>query len=235
MRLLLHLRVLGPDHDGPGGGLARWITQLIARGWRSDLPGGADTIYSYSNIFPRGPASHGDARSLLVASPNPDLIRALARQLRRERDPLRVRGTAYRVERYESFTVRMDRPGVRLVTATPVLLRVPKTFGTPGPVHWSPPLGDETFLDALNLDLVRRYNDYHAARIDETTRVIAEGRLLRSSWSRRTPSSSWEFVTGRLAAPARRVLEFGVDAGFGERTRMGFGFMNVIRAEGHAT
>ena len=228
MRLLLHLRALGPCDDGPGAGLARFVQQLMARGWRSDLPGGGDTVYSFSNLFPPGEARPGDARRLLIASPNPELVRALARQLRHERDPLRVRGVAYGIERHETFSVRVDRPDLRLVTATPVLLRVPSP-GSHGLVHWTPELGAEAFVDALNRDLVRRYNMYHAARLDERLQVLAEGTLLRATRSGRTPSSYWEFGTGRLAAPARRVLGFAVDAGFGERVRQGFGFVNVAR------
>jgi CRISPR-associated endoribonuclease Cas6 len=230
MRLLLNLRALGPCDDGPGAGLARFVQQLIARGWRSDLPGGGDTVYSFSNLFPPAETRPGDPRRFLVASPNPELVRALARQLRHERDPLRVRGTAFRVERHETFSVRTDRPGLRLVTATPVLLRVPSPAGG-GLVHWTPELGPGAFVDALNRDLVRRYNEYHGARLHEGLRVIADGTLLRATRSGRTPSSYWELGTGRLAAPARRVLAFGVDAGFGERVRQGFGFVNAVRPE----
>ena len=62
--------------------------------------------------------------------------------------------------------------------------------------------------------------------------MIENGTLLRATRSGRTPSSYWEFGTGRLAAPARRVLAFGVDAGFGERVRQGFGFVNLAKGEG---
>jgi CRISPR-associated endoribonuclease Cas6 len=231
MRLLLHLRALGPADDGPGAGLARFVTLLIARGWRSDLPGGADTVYSFSNLFPPGEVGPGDARRLLIASPNPELVRALARQLRREKGPLRVRGTAFGLGRHETFEVRVDRADLRLATATPVILRVPSPGG-PGLVHWTPELGADAFVAALNRDLVRRYNAYHGSRLDESLTVIADGTLLRATRSGRTPSSYWEFGTGRLAAPARRVLAFGVDAGFGERVRQGFGFVNVAKPEG---
>ncbi len=230
MRLLLHLRALGPSDEGPGAGLSRFVLQLLARGWRSDLPGGGDTVYSFSNLFPPAEVRPGEVRKFLIASPNPELVRALARQLRHERDPLRVRGVAFRIERHETFSVRVDRPDLRLVTATPVLLRVPSPAG-PGLVHWTPEFGAEAFVDALNRDLVRRYNTYHGARLDEGVRVIADGTLLRATRSGRTPSSYWEFGTGRLAAPARRVLSFAVDAGFGERVRQGFGFVNAAKAE----
>ncbi len=230
MRLLLHLRATGPAEDGRGAGLARYVEHLIARGWRSDLPGGADTTYSFSNLFPPGEVLPGETRKLLIASPNPELVRALARQLRHERDPLRVHGMACRVERHETFAVRVDRAGLSIVTATPILLRVPSPAGR-GLVHWEPPLGAEAFVAALNRDLVRRFNRYHGSRMDEGIRVIENGTLLRATRSGRAPSGYWEFAVGRLAAPARRVLEFGVDAGFGERVRQGFGFVNVAKAE----
>ena len=230
MRLLLHLRALGSGDERPGVGLSRFVMQLIARGWRSDLPGGRDTVYSFSNLFPPATVRAGETRRFLVASPNPELIRALARQLRHERDPLHVRGTAFRIERHETFSVGIDRPDLRLVTATPVLLRVPSPSG-PGLVHWTPEFGAELFIDTLNRDFVRRYNAYHSARLDERVQVIANGSLLRATRSGRTPSSYWEFGTGRLGAPARRVLAFAVDAGFGERVRQGFGFVNVAKAD----
>jgi CRISPR-associated endoribonuclease Cas6 len=230
MRLLLHLRAVGPADAGPGAGLSRFVSQLLVRGWRSDLPGGGDTVYTFSNLFPPAEALPGEVRRLLIASPNPELVRALARQLRHEKNLLRVRGTAFRIERHETFSVRVDRPGLRLVTATPILLRVPSPGGH-GLVHWAPPLGTEAFVAALNRDLVVRFNRYHSARLDEGLRVIADGTLLRATRSGGAPSSYWEFGTGRLAAPARRVLEFGTDAGFGERVRQGFGFVNVARAE----
>jgi len=230
MRLLLHLKAVGPADAGPGAGLARFVSQLLVRGWRSDLPGGADTAYSFSNLFPPGEVLPGGARRLLIASPNPELVRALARQLRHERDPLRLHGMAFRIERHETFSVRVDRPGLRLVTATPILLRVPSPSGR-GLVHWEPPLGAEAFVTALNRDLVRRFNIYHAARLDEGLPVIADGTLLRATRSGRSPSSYWEFGVGRLPAPARRVLAFAVDAGFGERVRQGFGFVNLAKGE----
>ena len=166
MRLLLHLRAVGPAEDGPGAGLSRFVSQLLVRGWRSDLPGGGDTAYSFSNLFPPAEALPGETRRLLIASPNPELVRALARQLRHERDPLRVRGTAFRIERHETFSVRVDRPGLRLLTATPILLRVPSPDGR-GLVHWEPSIGVEAFITALNRDLVRRFNRYHGSRLDE--------------------------------------------------------------------
>ncbi len=230
MRLLLHLRAAGPAEDGPGAGLARYVEHLIARGWRSDLPGGADTAYSFSNLFPPGEVLPGETRRLLVASPNPELVRALARQLRHERNPLRVHGMAFRVERHETFAVRIDRAGLRMVTATPILLRVSSSAGR-GLVHWEPSLGEEAFVAALNRDLVRRFNRYYGSRLDEGLRVIESGTLLRATRSGRAPSGYWEFGIGRLAVPARRVLAFGVDAGFGERVRQGFGFVNLAKNE----
>lgn len=40
--------------------------------------------------------------------------------------------------------------------------------------------------------------------------------------------SIWEFSFGYLDGEKREVLQFGLDAGFGELNSMGFGFMNLL-------
>ncbi len=230
MRLLLHLRAEEPTDpsDDRRGGLARFVSHLLVQGWRTDLPGGSDLVYSFSNIFPSGDVQVGDRRRLLIASPNPDLIRALSRRLRQADDRLRVHGMSFRIERHETFSVQVERAGVHLTTATPILLRVPSPDGR-GRDYWTPPMPQENFIAALNRELVRRYNAYHATRIDEETLIIAGGVLQRATRSGRIPSSYWELRTERLNAPAQRVIAFSIDAGFGERVRQGFGFVNVSR------
>ncbi|NLX50201.1 MAG: CRISPR-associated endoribonuclease Cas6 [Methanospirillum sp.] len=232
MRVLVHLRAeeTATAGDRRQGGPGRFVSGLLVRGWRTDLPGGRDAIYSFSNLFPPGPALPGDRRNLLVASPDPGLVRALAARLRRDPGRIAAGGSVFRVEGHETFSVRLDRSGLRLVTATPVRLRVPAPGGG-GPAYFTPPLGTEAFLAALNRDMVRRYNAHHGARLNRDLRVIADGSLLRTSRRGRVPSSFWELGTGCLPATARRVLEFAVDAGLGEGTRNGFGFVNVVARE----
>ncbi|PKP59881.1 MAG: hypothetical protein CVT89_00760 [Candidatus Altiarchaeales archaeon HGW-Altiarchaeales-2] len=41
--------------------------------------------------------------------------------------------------------------------------------------------------------------------------------------------SVWEFNFNHLNDSQRRILEFGLDTGFGEMNSLGFGFMNVKR------
>lgn len=40
--------------------------------------------------------------------------------------------------------------------------------------------------------------------------------------------SMWEFVWSFMDETQRRVIEFGLDTGFGERNSLGFGFVNKI-------
>ncbi|KAF5059306.1 CRISPR associated protein Cas6 [anaerobic digester metagenome] len=231
MRLLLHFRAeeLPEAGDDRRGGLARYVSDLLVKGWRSDLPGGKNPVYSFSNLFPPGEVRPGERRRLLIASPNPEVVRALSRRVARAEEPLRVHGMAFRPERHEIFSVQVERAGILLTTATPILLRVPPEDGRGGPVYWEPPIPDDVFIRALNRELIRRFNTYHATRLDEGIPVIAGGRLLRATRSGRTPSSYWEFHTGRLNATAQRVMAFSIDSGFGERIRQGFGFVNVSR------
>jgi CRISPR-associated endoribonuclease Cas6 len=42
----------------------------------------------------------------------------------------------------------------------------------------------------------------------------------------------WEFSWSHMDDAQRRVIEFGMDAGFGERNSMGFGFVNIRKEKG---
>jgi len=39
--------------------------------------------------------------------------------------------------------------------------------------------------------------------------------------------SLWEFTFSYIGKKQRKLLEFGIDCGFGERNSFGFGFMNI--------
>ncbi len=39
--------------------------------------------------------------------------------------------------------------------------------------------------------------------------------------------SLWDFMFTRISREQKKVLDFGIDAGFGERNTYGFGFVNV--------
>ncbi|MEO0270100.1 MAG: CRISPR-associated endoribonuclease Cas6, partial [candidate division WOR-3 bacterium] len=41
--------------------------------------------------------------------------------------------------------------------------------------------------------------------------------------------SIWEFMFSYFDNEQKKILEFGVDCGFGERNSFGFGFINVMR------
>ena len=183
-----------PVPASPGSSCSSWP----AAGART-FRGRGHGLLVLESLPPEGPGRRRATAPDRIAEPRAR-SGALARQLRHERDPLRVRGMAYRIERHETFSVRVDRPGLRLVTATPVLLRVPSPGGH-GLVHWTPPLGAEAFVDALNRDLVRRDNACHAGRLDERVRVITDGTLLRV-----TPGAAAPVViAGARDGPPRRA------------------------------
>jgi len=55
------------------------------------------------------------------------------------------------------------------------------------------------------------------------TRYIIEG------MSHGAAGSMWEFSWTHVDDEQNQIIEFGLDAGFGERNSMGFGFVNILR------
>jgi CRISPR-associated endoribonuclease Cas6 len=135
---------------------------------------------------------------------------------------------------------------VRLSTATPILLRIPEynydLYAVPEEerrsryVYWRPQISFEAFIKQLTENLIKKYNQSYGTSIGSIplfqeflfkktvhTRYIIEGKSYGAA------GSMWEFSWSHMDDVQRRIIGFGLDAGFGERNSMGFGFVNIVR------
>lgn len=83
-------------------------------------------------------------------------------------------------------------------------------------------------------NLFKKYKEFFNTEIEEfpifeqflykkptCSHAFIEGR------ERMLVGSVWEFVFSGIYGEKRKLLEFALDAGFGERNSLGFGFMNI--------
>ena len=90
-------------------------------------------------------------------------------------------------------------------------------------------------MKQLSENLIKKFNDFYGTKLSEyelfeqfvfrrvtATKVVIDGREYV------LVGSMWEFQWDYMDETQRRVIEFGLDAGFGERNSLGFGFVNKI-------
>lgn len=246
MRLLIRLKA---EQDGPvqNRALHTFVTQAMM--WAGSIgPALArDVPISYSRLFPFGEIKAGDLQQLIIASPAPEVAQGIARYLSKKRGSRISLGDAqYTLLGHQTISITLQKNRLILRNATPLIVRLPpkciNMFQIPGqskgPVFWEEGMPVEALTYALTDSLLSRYNRWNGTKLKVET-LFAEASLFRSlpakpsgqKKSGTAPSSLWEFRWSKMNQAQRKILAFGIEAGFGERTGSGYGFMNVIRRE----
>ena len=205
--------------------------------------------FSFSNIFPYGDIRAGDIRNFILASPNRNVIETVAGHLAACKDnSIHIGDCSFTLRRFDSFDHVLPPAPVRIASATPIIIRVPEykydIYSVPDAerrpryVYWRPMISFDAFVKQLSENLIKKYNEYYGTEIAITnlfeqfffrkpvhTRLIIEGK------SYGVAASMWEFSWSNLNSIQKRVIRFGLDAGFGERNSFGFGFVNIVNPQ----
>jgi len=251
MRLLLRLQSRNDQKDVSleYHKLQGYVYSLIAEAGfplLHDKPGFKP--FCFSNIFPFGDAKEGDVRHFMIASPSTTIIERLGQYLMsnctgRE---IHIGDCSFALNDVRVIRTSLGHGPVRIICATPILLRipeynydlyaVPEEERRPRYVYWRPQVSFEAFIKQLTENLIKKYNDSYGTSAGTLplfqeflfkktvhTRYIVDGKSFGAA------GSLWEFSWSRMDDVQRRIIEFGLDAGFGERNSFGFGFMNVVK------
>lgn len=202
-------------------------------------------FFCYSNIFPIENNKQGSIKNLLISSPNEKFIEVLKEKFEeiKEKDKLANIGEmSFKIEDISIINPKI-RKNCRLVTATPITIRIPSyNFGVYGInsdkkyVFWRKEYSFDAFVKQLNENLIKKYNAFNNTDIKEiflfeqfifkktlVNHVIIQGKEYKFI------GSLWGFMFPYLNKQQREVLQFGLDTGFGERNSFGFGFVNIVK------
>jgi CRISPR-associated endoribonuclease Cas6 len=203
--------------------------------------------FCFSNIFPYGDMKAGDLRTFIIASPGEAVIRNLAELLaaRKER-PVHIGDCSFSLIGWNATPTSLKGTHLRVTCGTPILLRIPEKnydlYDIPETerraryVYWRPQISFEAFIKQLTENLIKKYNQFYGTEIRNLPlfqeflfRKMVHTRYIIDGKSYGAAGSMWEFSWSHMDDMQRRILEFGIDAGFGERNSMGFGFVNIRR------
>ncbi len=152
---------------------------------------------------------------------------------------------SFRVVGFKKLGTKLRSGNLRVLNATPIIIRIPERnyarYRIPECerkaryVYWRPKYSFEAFVRQLSENLMKKYNEFYGTNLREyelfeqfvfrrgtATKVVIEGREYV------LVGSMWEFIWSYMDDTQRRIIEFGLDAGFGERNSLGFGFVNRV-------
>jgi len=187
----------------------------------------------------------GESAHLIIASPDQKLISSLEAALD-DVARINIGEMSFELVGVRKLNTRLKRGSLRLLTATPVIIRIPERnyerYKIPENerkaryVYWRPKYSFEAFVKQLTENMIKKFNEFHGTevRINElfeqfvfrratATNVVIGGR------SYVMIGSMWEFIWSDMDEMQRKIIEFGMDAGFGERNSLGFGFVNRVK------
>jgi CRISPR-associated endoribonuclease Cas6 len=214
-------------------------------------------FFCFSNIFPiKDIMGAGEAFNLIISAPNAEIISSVEGALekiladakgngREANVNVNIGEMSFEVVGFKKLETKLKRKDLRVLTATSVIIRIPERnyerYGIPEDerkaryVYWRPKYSFEAFLKQLSENLIKKFNDFYGTKLREydlfeqfkfrrttATKVVIDSREYVMV------GSMWEFVWSYMDEMQRRIIEFGLDAGFGERNSLGFGFVNKV-------
>lgn len=252
MRLLIRLKVLKDfaydlSYYHKLQGFAYGLIRGGEYGKLHDLKG--NKFFCFSNIFPlTGLRFQGGQEKLfIISSPDKGFIKHLETEItkmREEKKPLNIGEMSFGIEGLGAFEVRLGR-SFKLISATPIIIRIPeKKYDACSVeekkkryVYWRPEIAFyEGFVEQLTKNIFRKYNEFYHKKVEGFPlfsqfifKKTVVSHVIINGIEQRLIGSVWEFVYNNINKEQRKVLEFAIDSGFGERNPLGFGFMNVIK------
>jgi len=204
-------------------------------------------FFCFSNIFPSVDMHGGDARRFLVSSPDASLIGVFVEQLDKlqcSRERVNVGEMSFCVEGVSVLEPRVGRSCV-LAAGTPIVIRIPRAnyarYGIEPPedyeyVYWRKQYPFDAFVKQLEDNLFKKYNTFYGTQLEAfpifeqfTFQKQVCNHLAIDGREAKIFGSIWRFPTSGLSEERWRILQFGLDSGFGELNSAGFGFMNLVK------
>ena len=210
--------------------------------------------FVYSNPFPPRDMRTGDDRTLLVASPDEELLAHMAADLLDGRE-LNIGEMPFHVEDVHALAPDVGEPGTKgtIETGTGLLVRIPPwrcaEYGIDRPdsetaVFWRPEHTTEPLMNQLEGNLDKKhdlfcpeylpgpsqvdgdlFDSYELIKTFSIPVTVTEGKTMTYVLSK------WKFGYTVRDDDHRRHLNLALDTGLGERNSLGLGFVNVCEKQ----
>jgi len=204
--------------------------------------------FSFSNIIPpTQEIDQGSSKTLIIASPDENFIKTLSNCLMQPHArEIKIGQMIFKVEAARTAIHDLPRrpfSGFTLSSGTPIVVRIPKSrlqdYGISTKhsypyVYWRKEHTPTAFIKQLKENLVKKYNEYYNTDL-ELLQIIDQFQFRKQvaipleikGEETIIVGTLWDFHFTASDDSRRNILQFGLDAGFGEMNSLGFGFMNL--------
>jgi len=168
------------------------------------------------------------------------MIRLLNKELK-SKEEINIGEMQFKIEDISLFEPKIKN-NCRIISATPIIIRIPQKnyekyniTSDKKYIYWRPEYAFDVFVKQLEENLFKKYNEFYKTKLEEfpifeqfkfkkpTVNIV-----IIDQTERMLVGSIWEFWFSYLSNEQKKLLEFGIDCGFGERNSLGFGFVNVV-------
>jgi CRISPR-associated endoribonuclease Cas6 len=201
-------------------------------------------FFCFSNIF----SSRDKMLNLIISSPNDELIEEITNRLSplaETQSTIQIGDTQYKLQKIIVFSYKNLLFPLKLVTATPILLRIPhkKLSHQQGAnslpyndVYWRNNYPMELFIEGIESNLDKKYKDCTMLSVKKNIddSLFAEYRFKKQVSTKIHLHNTHVPVIGSLWELGfsynidKSVQIFALDCGLGERNSLGFGFVNEL-------
>ncbi|MEM1536055.1 MAG: CRISPR-associated endoribonuclease Cas6 [Candidatus Pacearchaeota archaeon] len=208
-------------------------------------------FFCFSNIMPPIDSKSGEKRTLIISSPDVhfiDLIKQILENFKENKKEINIGEMLFTIENIKIKKIGKIK-NCHLITGTPITLRIPrenyKKYGINSKynyVFWRSKLPFEAFVKQLEDNLIKKYASFYKLKKSEINKIESEtlplfqqfifkkevcNHIIMKGKEVKIIGSLWEFIFQNLNEKQQELLRFSIDAGFGERNSLGFGFMNL--------
>jgi CRISPR-associated endoribonuclease Cas6 len=204
-------------------------------------------FFCFSNIFPSVDMREGDVRRFLISSPDVGLIGVIVKGLdsiQRYKERVNIGEMSFSLKGVSILEPKVGRSCV-LAAGTPIVVRIPKAnysrYGIVPPedyeyVYWRKQYPFEAFVRQIEDNIFKKYNQFHGTQLEAfpifeefTFQKQVCNHLVIEGKEAKIFGSIWRFTISDTNEERSRILQFGLDSGFGELNSLGFGFMNLVK------
>jgi CRISPR-associated endoribonuclease Cas6 len=189
--------------------------------------------------------TQGENCNWIIASPDELLIQTLTQKIlqkKQDNQSISIGETQFAPVSIKPVKTKLNE-NTTLKTATPIILRVPQimyaNYGLESNLpylYWRPEMDFNAFIKQLEENLFKKYNEYNNTTLEKFPlfetfhfKKTTTNQLIEEEKSTPLHGSIWEFQFSAFTPTQKKILEFGIDCGFGERNTLGFGFINAIK------
>lgn len=203
-------------------------------------------FFCFSNFFPLGNCKYGDKKFFIISSPDKHFIKLLKNKLEDiEKSEINIGEMSFFIDDINIIKTKIDENS-KLISSTPIVIRIPEKryeeysipekFRKKRYVFWRPEYKIKPFILQLEYNLIKKYKEFY--KKDPKIENIFQEMIFKktvvnkiriNNIDRFILGSIWEFRLNFLKQKTKKILEFGIDCGFGERNSFGFGFINKVK------